>query len=59
MLVYILTVMMLGDAPKSGIFTGVVFTDINNCEDVADVLMEDQSTPRIVFCAAYKPLKEV
>jgi hypothetical protein len=59
MLIYILTAMMLGEDAGTHIFTGAVFGDINNCEDVARVLMEDQTVPRLVFCVAYKPLNEV
>ena len=59
MLIYILSFLILADEPSGGIFNGHVFTDIAKCEDVARVLMEDQTQPRIVYCRAYKPLEEV
>ena len=59
MLIYLLSFLILGDEPRSGIFNGHAFTDIAKCEDVARVLMEDQRQPRVVYCRAYKPLEEV
>ena len=59
MLIYLLSFLILGDEPRSGVFTGHAFTYIAKCEDVARVLMEDQTQPRIVYCRAYKPLEEV
>jgi len=58
MLIYVLALLVLGDEPSSGVFSGGLFTDIVECEAVARVLMQDQSTPRIVYCKAYKPLEE-